>query len=324
MTQKLSIVLGPHGQVRDLRSGAVHVPGVELQFIDVKRMPDAYRDMARTQPYEVCEMAPTAYLMALSAGAPLTALALPMTRRFRHGGVERLRDSAIRGPKDLEGRAVGVRNYAVTAAVWTRGLFADAYGVDPAKVRWLTEEEENLPQFPLPPNARRIAPGESLAGLLERGELEAAFAGLAGAGANAGLDLVDLVPDAEARGAEWFAQTGVYPLHGVIVVRNDVLRRDPALALRLFEAFAQAKRNYLARLHAGGALDAEDRRYLELAAIVGDPLPYGLAENAASFEALLRYVYQQGLVPGRPAAASVFIDPRAGDAGRIAAWEAQP
>jgi 4,5-dihydroxyphthalate decarboxylase len=84
MAEPLSIVLGPHGQVRDLRTGAVRVPGFELKFTDVKRMPNAYRDMARTQPYEVCEMAPTAYLMALSAGAPLTALALPMTRRLRH------------------------------------------------------------------------------------------------------------------------------------------------------------------------------------------------------------------------------------------------
>lgn len=320
-TTVLDTVLGPHGQVRALRSGAVRVEGAELAFTEVKRMPDAYRDMARTQPYAVCEMAPTAYLMALSAGAPLTALALPMTRRFRHEGVQRLRSSAITGPRDLEGQTIGVRNYAVTAAVWTRGLFADDYGVDLDKVSWLTEEEENLPQFPLPANASRLAPGRKLAQLLGSGELQVAFAGLAGAGNDTGLDLVDLVPDAQARGADWYRRTGVYPLHGVIVLRNDVIAADPGLPGRLYTAFEQAKAHYLARLHAGADLDAEDRRYLALEQLLGgDPLPYGLEENAASFEALVRYVHQQGLAPSRPRIASVFIDPRVG-AGRTATWE---
>ena len=284
-------------------------------------MPDAYRDMARTQPYAVCEMAPTAYLMALSAGAPFTALALPMTRRFRHEGVQRLRSSSIAGPRDLEGHTIGVRNYAVTAAVWTRGLFADDYGVDMGKVDWLTEEEENLPQFPLPANASRLEPGRKLSQLLASGELEVAFAGLAGAGNDANLDLVDLVPDAQERGADWYRRSGVYPLHGVIVVRNDVVTADPGLPARLYAAFVQAKDNYLARLHLGADLDAEDRRYLALEKLLGgDPLPYGLEENAASFDALVRYAHQQGLIPSRPRTASVFIDPRAGP-GRTATWE---
>lgn len=321
MTQALNTVLGQHGQVRDLRSGAVRVEGVDLAFTDVKRMPDAYRDMARTQPYAICEMAPTAYLMALSAGAPITALALPMTRRFRHGGVQRLRGAPIAHPRDLEGRAVGVRNYAVTAAVWTRGLFAEDFGVDLAKVSWLTEEEENLAQFPLPANASRIAPGRKLSQLLASGELEVAFAGLAGAGDDASLDLVDLVPDAEERGADWYRRTGVYPLHGVIVVRNDVLAAHGELPALLYAAFVQAKNNYLERLRAGVDLDAEDRRYLALEKVIGgDPLPYGLEENAASFDALVRYVHQQGLAPSRPRIESVFIDPRLG-AGRVATWE---
>jgi 4,5-dihydroxyphthalate decarboxylase len=41
--------------------------------------------------FDIGEMAPTSYLMAVAAGAPLTALALPMTRRFRHAGTQRLR-----------------------------------------------------------------------------------------------------------------------------------------------------------------------------------------------------------------------------------------
>jgi 4,5-dihydroxyphthalate decarboxylase len=310
MTAKLSIVLGQHGQVRDLRNGAVGVDGFELEFIDRKRMPDVYREMARSQPYDICEMAPTSYLMAVAAGAPITALALPMTRRFRHSGMQRLRSSTILDPKDLEGRRAGVRAYSVTAAVWTRGIFADEYGLDPDKVTWVTEEDENVQSFATPPNVQRLAEGQSIAALMKQGELEAAFGGLAGAGNDLDDELVEIVEDADARERDWFRRTGIYPLHGMIVVRNDVLERHPGLALALFDAFTQAKQNYLERIRSGEAAGAEDIRYRELAQWVGDPLPYGFDENAASLAALVRYAYQQRLIPHEPPLQTVFHDPR--------------
>jgi 4,5-dihydroxyphthalate decarboxylase len=310
MTAKLSIVLGQHGQVRDLRDGAVGVDGFELEFIEKKRMPDAYREMARSQPYDICEMAPTSYLMAVAAGAPITALALPMTRRFRHAGMQRLRMSTIRDPKDLEGRRAGVRTYSVTAAVWTRGIFADEYGLDPDKVTWITEEEENVQSFATPPNVQRLAEGTSLADLMRRGELEAAFGGLAGAGNELDDELVEIVEDADDRERDWFRRTGIYPLHGMIVVRNDVLERHPGLALALFDAFTQAKQNYLERIRSGEAAGAEDIRYRDLAQWVGDPLPYGFDENRQSLAALVRYAHRQRLIPHEPPLQTVFLDPR--------------
>jgi 4,5-dihydroxyphthalate decarboxylase len=314
MTAKLSIVLGPHGQVRDLRDGTVGLEGFGLEFIEKKRMPDAYREMARSQPYDICEMAPTSYLMAVAAGAPITALALPMTRRFRHAGMQRLRSSALRGPKDLEGRRVGVRTYSVTAAVWTRGIFADEYGVDPDKIMWITEEEENVQSFATPPNVQRLAEGQSIAELMKCGELEAAFGGLAGAGNDLEHELVEIVDDAEARERDWFERTGIYPLHGMIVVRNEVLERHPTLATALFDAFALAKANYLERIRRGEADGAEDRRYRELSQWVGDPLPYGFDENAPSLAALVRYAHRQRLIPNEPPLRAVFHDPRSGAA----------
>jgi len=316
MTEPLSIVLGAHGQVQDLRSGAVAVEGHELKFIEMKRMPDAYRNMARTQPYDICEMAPTSYLMAVAAGAPITALPLPMTRRFRHKGLQRLRDSGIRGPKDLEGKSVGVRAYAVTAAVWTRGILAEEYGVDLDRVTWLTEEDENVQAFPLPPNVRRIGQGQSLATMLKAGEIQAAFAGLAGAGDDMGELLVELISDAGEREQDWYRRTGIYPLHGVIVVRNELLKRHPELASSLFDAFVKAKQNYLDRVRSGEAAAAEDKRYLQLAKLVGDPLPYGMEANAASFNALVRYAHQQKLIPTMPAIESIVHDPTRGQHGR--------
>jgi 4,5-dihydroxyphthalate decarboxylase len=310
MSKTLSIVLGPHGQVQDLRSGAVRVDGFDLSFTEVKRMPDVYRAMARTQPYEVCEMAPTAYLMARAAGAPLTALPLPMTRRFRHAGVECLRDGAVHHPKDLKGRAVGLRTYSVTAAVWTRGIYADEYGLDPGDVTWLTQEEENLPDFVLPPNVRNVGKDVSFATMLRAGEVDAVFAGLAGGAEGLEDELVDLVDNAATAERAWFEKTGIYPLHGLIVVRNDVLAAYPQLPLALFDAFSEAKANYLASIRSGQADGPEDKRYLKLEALVGDPLPYGLEENRASLEALVRYAHTQRLIDRAPSLDEIVLDPR--------------
>jgi 4,5-dihydroxyphthalate decarboxylase len=308
--ENLSIVLGRHGQVTDLRSGAVTVADCDLRFVDVRRMPDAYRDMARSQPYDICEMAPTSYLMAVAAGAPITALPLPMTRRFRHAGLQRPAGSDLRTPKDIEGRRVGVRTYAVTAGVWTRGIYADEFGVDPTTVTWLTAEDENVQSVPLPANVHRIDPGTSLADLLRNGELDAVYGGLAGVGGDVDDELIDLVSNADELERQWFERTGIYPLHGVIVIRDDVRDRLPGLPAALFDAFVRAKQNYLRRIQSGAAAEAEDRRYQRLSEVVGDPLPYGLEENAESLAALVRYARRQGLIAEEPPIGNLFPDPR--------------
>jgi 4,5-dihydroxyphthalate decarboxylase len=310
MNRTLSIVLGQHGQVQDLRSGGVRIDGFDLRFTEVARMPDVYREMARTQPYEVCEMAPTAYLMARAAGAPLTALPLPMTRRFRHTGVQRLRNSAVRQPADLSGRAIGLRTYSVTAAVWTRGVYAEEYGLDPNSVSWCTQEEEAFPRFVLPPNVTYAGNSASFAEMLRAGRIDAVFAGLAGGADGLEDELIDLVEDAATAERDWFERTGIYPLHGLIVVRNDVLDAHPHLPQALFEAFSEAKARYLARVRSGESSAPDDRRYLELESVVGDPLPYGVNENRASFEALIRYAHRQHLIDRVPSLDEVLLDPR--------------
>lgn len=310
MSAPLKIVLGPHGQVEDIRNGAVPVPGVDLEFITVKRMPDAYRDMVRTQPYDISELAPSTYLMALEAGAPITALPIPMTRRFRHAGLMRRADSAIRTPKDLEGGRIGVRTNSLTASVWTRGVLSDDYDVDLGSITWVTEEPENVESYVPPANVLRLPEGGSLAEEIREGRLAAGMQGLAGLGDDPGVDLVDVVEDAAEREADFFRRTGVYPIHGVIAVKNSVLAEHPDLPLKLFEAFSAAKANYWARVQAGEATGPDDLRYLKLARLVGDPLPYGLDENRTSFDALVSYAHRLGLIGSAPPIETLFPDPR--------------
>ncbi|MBF5004801.1 substrate-binding domain-containing protein [Diaphorobacter caeni] len=320
MAERLKTVLGKHGQLAGVRQLEDIMPGVAFDFVDVKRMPDAYRDMARTQPYDICEMAPTMYLMALERGARITALPLPMTRRFRHSGIKKRKGLVIDSPKQLEGRKVGVRNYSVTAAVWTRGVFADDYGLDASKVQWVTEEAENLEDMVLPANVTRLPEGRKIADAINAGEIDVAFDGLAGAG-DAEVEMEELVADAGEVERRWFERTGIYPIHGVIVVKNEVLARHPGIGLALYEHCVRSKDAYLQALDAVVEPSGDDKRYRKLRQYTGDPLPYGFEENRTSLQALIRYAHQQGLVGRELRAEDVFIDPRTATAGALARWE---
>jgi 4,5-dihydroxyphthalate decarboxylase len=137
-----------------------------------------------------------------------------------------------------------------------------------------------------------------------------AFAGLAGIGSGDDLELVEFFEDADKRDADFYRRTGIYPIHGVIAVRNDVLAADSSLARRIFEAFTRARDQYWARVQSGASQTSEDLRYLKQAKVVGDPLPYGLQENYRSLAALVRFAKDQHLLARAPAVEDAFPDPR--------------
>jgi 4,5-dihydroxyphthalate decarboxylase len=198
--------------------------------------------------------------------------------------------------------------------VWTRGVLADEYGLDLAKVTWVVSDDDHVASVPLPPNVVRAPAGRSLAAMMADGDLHAGFAGPAGLGNAVPRDSVsetypDLFPDAAPLEADWFRRTSIYPIHGLVVVKEEILSADPTLARSLFQALVAAKELYLRRLDSGEADRPEDRRYRALAEIVGDPLPYGMAPNRPAIDALIDYTYRQGLIPRRPAVNELFHDP---------------
>jgi 4,5-dihydroxyphthalate decarboxylase len=277
--------------------------------------------MVRDVEFDVCEMAPTTYMIARALGAPFIALPIFVMRRFHHGGFVVRPDSGIKQPKDLEGKKVGVRAYSVTTGVWTRGIFVNEYGLDSSKVTWVVDDEEHVTSLKLPPNVVHAPDGKSLASMMASGELQAGFSGPAGigrAGPPTGAweqrdqasavtypELIADVPEVEAR---WFRDTGIYPIHGLIVVKDEHIKRHPWLARSLMDAFVTAKKPYLEQLKRGEGDSPEDKRYRNFLSLMSDPLPYGMAANRPSIEALVTYSLQQKLIPSRPVLAQVFVD----------------
>jgi hypothetical protein len=165
-TTGLNIAIADYGHTRALKSGAVPIEGIEPNFIEVKPIIGAFRRMVRDVEFDVCEMAPTTYMIARALGAPFIAIPVVVMRRFHHGGFVVRPDSGIKLPKDLEGKKVGVRAYSVTTGVWTRGIFVNEHGLDSSKVTWVVDDEEHVTTLKLPPNVVHAPPGKSLADMM--------------------------------------------------------------------------------------------------------------------------------------------------------------
>jgi 4,5-dihydroxyphthalate decarboxylase len=317
---RLKVAIADYGHTRALKSGEVKIEGIEPEFVEVKPIIGAFRRMVRDVEFDVCEMAPTTYMIARALGAPFVAIPVVVMRRFHHGGFVVRPDSGIKVPKDLEGKKVGVRAYSVTTGVWTRGIFVNEYGLDSSKVTWVVDDEEHVTTLKLPPNVVHAPPGKSLVDMMAGGELQAAFTGNAGigrAGAPTGEwkaqqsadEYPELIQNAAAAETEWFKRTGIYPIHGLIVIRDEVLWKHPFVARSLYDAFVEAKKPYIARLAAGAGDSADDKKYRGLMPLVGDPLPYGIKPNLTSIEAMLTYGLQQNLIPKRMSLEEAFVDP---------------
>ena len=319
---RLKIAIATYGHTKALKSGDVKISHIEPDFVEVVPIIGAFRRMVRDVEFDICEMAPTTYMIARALGAPFIALPIFIMRRFHHGGFVVRPDSGVNVPKDLEGKKVGVRAYSVTTGVWTRGIFTNEYGMDSSKVTWVVDDEEHVTTLKLPPNVVHAPEGKSLASMMASGELQAGFTGPAGIG-RAGPPTgaweqggqrpaevyPELIPNVAQTEADWFKRTGIYPIHGLITVKTDVLNKYPHVARSLYDALVEAKKPYIERLKGTEGDSADEKKYRGLMPLVGDPLPYGLKANMPSIEAMLTYGLQQKLIPRRMELDEVFVDP---------------
>jgi 4,5-dihydroxyphthalate decarboxylase len=318
---RLKIAVATYGHTRSIKSKEVPIEGIDPDFVEVSPIIGAFRRMVRDLEFDICEMAPTTYMIARALGAPYVALPIFLMRRFHHGGFVVRPDAGIAEPKDLEGKKVGVRAYSVTTGVWTRGIFVNEYSLDAAKVTWVVDDEEHVTALKIPPNVMHAPAGKSLQAMMKSGEIQAGFTGPAGvgrsgppisgwekAGAAADADTYpELIANAEQVEADWFRRSGIYPIHGLIVVKDEHIKRYPWLARSLMDAFVAAKQPYLEELRHGRGDKPEDKRYSKFLPLMHDPLPYGMTANRASIEALVTYSMQQGLIPSRPQPDHVFV-----------------
>jgi len=209
-----------------------------------------------------------------------------------------------------------------------RARLIDEYGLDSSKVTWVVDDEEHVRELKLPPNVVHAPEGRALADMMAAGELSAGFdanAGIGRSGSPTGgwqqreANYPELFPNAEELEAAWYNKTGIYPMHGTIVVKGIVttaatIASKPDLVHRFVAATVRGMKDAFADPAAAGAIMrklvpqmdaaiAKDEAVAELAQIPGQPLG---EIDPARIEATLEVVKGAFKLAAPVAAADVY------------------
>jgi len=290
----LTLAIHPYDHVRGLAPQGIELSVLELPIEEI------FFRFTKFQEWHASEMSfgKTVSLMARPAPEIMPIPVFP-SRVFRHSAIYLGEKSGIKEPRDLEGRKVGIPEWAQTAGIYVRGLLQHEYGVDLARIRWVQAgvhqpgRVEKV-KLHLPEGLRITAvPEKSLAGMLASGELDAVIS----ARDPGGRRLFQNYPELEEA---YFRKTRIYPIMHVVVLRRDAYERDRWIAMNLFKAFEAAKRESMQRLveiglsHVPMPWVAERaRRWRELAG--EDFWPYGVEPNRPTLEAFVQYAHEQGI-----------------------------
>ena len=297
LTLKTALVTRGHTQA--LKDGSVKPRTAELAFEEVPQIIQAFRRMVRGLEFDVSEMAMTTYITAKAHGKRFTAIPVFPMRAFHHGAILYNVKSGIQGPKDLEGRRVGVnRGFTVTTGVWARGILQHQYGVDLTRITWVLSGDEHVAEWKPPSHVVPLQPGKKMEELLLSGEIPAAI----GVQVDS-PDIKPLIPNPRDAGLAALRERGIWPINHTVVIKDELLSAHRDLAADLFHAFAEAKRPYLRRLADGEIAQPskDDDVFRRVMEVIGDPLPYGVAPNRRMLETVMQYAVEQGII-ARPIA----------------------
>jgi len=294
MPLPLSLAIGRYEHTRGLRP-----QGIELTILHPP-IEEMHFRFARFREWDASEMS-FGKAAAMLADEKPGIIALPVftSRVFRHSAIYVAEKSGIAKPKDLEGRRVGIPEWAQTAGIYVRGMLAHEYGVDLESIRWHqagVREPGRIEKVELRlPGRTKIVPvpDRSLAAMLAAGELDAVISARPVPGRR-------LFEDYEPLEIEYFSKTRIFPIMHLVVLKREVYERDRWVAMNLFKAFDEARRTSLARLPDITAshipvpwLSEHVRRWQALAG--EDFWPYGIEPNRPTLEAFVQYAFEQGV-----------------------------
>jgi 4,5-dihydroxyphthalate decarboxylase len=314
----LTLATTDYDHVRDLVNGVVRPEGAVLTAF-VLPVEEIFYRFIKNREWDVSEMSFGKFIGYASQGnSPFIGIPVFPSRVFRHSAFYVRTDRGIAKPKDLEGKRVGIPEWAQTAGIYARGYLSDTAGVDLRKIHWVQAgmneagREEKV-EFQLPAGIQYEQRRDtSISAMLRSGEIDAAIsARVPDAFENDGGKIARLFPNYRAEEARYHAATGIYPIMHVIAMRRTVFERYPWIAMNLFKAFDEAKRRSLERIR---DLTASRIPVPWSAAIAdewskdfgADPFPYGLEENRKTLAAFCRFAHEQGVTAKQLAPDDLF------------------
>lgn len=314
----LTMAMSECEHARDLTSGLIRPRGITLTSLILPIEEMAFRYL-RNFEFDVAETSFAKFITLTASGnSPIIGIPVFPARLFRNSAIYVRKDSGIASPKDLEGKSVGIPEWAQTAGVYVRGMLAEYYGVALERVNWF-QASVNEPgrvekvRFQLPSHYHYVPrPDKCISDMLVSGEIDAAItARPPRCFLQKSPDVMRLFPDFRAEEMAYHQATGIFPIMHVMSMRRAVFEAYPWVARNLYTAFEQAKDAAVERmleittsrlpLPWGAAYAAEMKEKMG-----GDLWPYGAAANRHTLEAFCRFAHAQHLTPSVLAIEDLF------------------
>ena len=316
---KLTMALSHYDRHIPLFDGSVRVEEIDLEVLQVgqssplKHGQDRHERMLQKGEFDLCELSLSSYLIAKSRGMPFTALPVFPRRLFSLSQMWVNTNAEIHSPQDLLGKKVGLSTFQTTLSVLAKGDLHAEYGVPWREIAWYISKDEAVPLKPLDGvTMQLVKAGQKMGAMLERGEIDALMVphppeeALRGGGR-----IRRLFADPKTEETKYFQKNGFYPIMHVVAFKDEVLAKNPWLAIRVMSAFDKAKEVCIeyyddpnwSRFVWGRHLFEEEKKVFG-----GDPWPHGVKRNRANLERFIGYSLDQGLMEKKLDVEQLFAD----------------
>jgi len=284
---RLYTLLGDYPNTMTLKKAEVTSTLLGFDFADVKVPNTAFKPLVREARFDVGELAIVTYLQARDYGKPYVLVPATVLGRGQHHTIVYNPQRGALSARDLTGKRVGVRAYTQTTGAWVRGFLSDDYGVDCARVHWVTFEDPHVAEYKDPDFVERAPEGKALVQMLLDGELDAAIVG----DKIPDPQLALLIPDADTVAQAWAKTHGGVPINHMIVIRDAISKSRPDLVREIYRVLRESRRAVPPPLGSPA-----------------DPWRFGVEANRRSLEIIIDYSFRQKLISRKFSVDELFDD----------------
>jgi 4,5-dihydroxyphthalate decarboxylase len=317
---RLTLACWDYDRTRPLIDGRVRPEGIDLD-IRVMRPREAFPRMLERGEFHASELSLASYATLKGRGAcPFVAVPVALSKMFRHSCIYVRTDAGIKAPAELKGRRVGTTQLGSTALVFVKGMLRHDYAVEQEHIHWFigglnAPAERPLVPLGLPKTVKvDVLSGDAtLEGMFEAGALDALCSLYLPSLFLNGSPLIDrLFPNYKQAEQDYYRRTRIFPIMHTVVLREDVHREHPWAAHSIYKAFLEARDLAIDGLYDTDALRVALPWLIEHVEeswrVLGkDFWAYGLEPNRPTWEAVGRYVHEQGLSPRVVAPEELFV-----------------
>ena len=298
---KLTIAFDKYDYLQPLRDGEVQAEGIDLNILTVESG-IRHERMFHYGEYDACEFSMSSYLVARGRDVDwLQAIPFFPRRMWGHKFCFVRANSDIRKPSDLKGGRFGLRSYENTLALVTKGMLMNSYDLGVGDVTWVIVNKETVGRkLPSHIKVEYVEGRRKLEDLLVEGKIDAEVEPDLPQRWIRGEGTVErLFADFEKEEKSYYQRTKVYPIMHPVVIKKEILDRDPWVATSLYEALLASRKAYNEFMEQPHRLSfAWGRSYLEEERkfFGKDPFYQGFKENYHDVQNLIQFASQQGML----------------------------